>query len=243
MGYRVITCATHKPVQDYYCFDSFIKSLNGHIAYNLAASSVADKWGGLASKTKFLRKALKENLITDDILIVTDCFDVVFVKSFDELIEQYRSYNKPIVASAEKNYWPEEGLRPEFDKRNFPSSFKYLNSGVIVGERDAFVEVLESMDLDNYPDDHRKEDGQMFHSNDQFLYGNEMVKHPELMQLDYMCRVNQTMSGVKEDEIELLPNRVIRNKETGGEPCSIHWNGGSKTDWSMGTILTHLNIL
>lgn len=241
MSYRVITCATHKPVQDYYCFEEFVKSLNGHDAVNLAGLNLGI-WGGLASKTKFLRKALQQNLITDDILIVTDCYDVVFTKPLEELIEAYRSYNKPIIASTEKNYWPEEGLKPEFDKHNFPTSFKYLNSGVIIGERDAFVTILESMDLDNYPDDHRKEDGQMFHSNDQFLYGNEFVKHPEIMGLDYLCKVNQTMSDVKEDEIEFVDGG-IKNIETGSQPASIHWNGNAKTGWSMKRILSHLKLI
>lgn len=239
--YRVVTCCTHKPVQDYYCLDEFVKSLRGHGAANLAGFNFSG-WGGLATKTKWLRQALLNNLITDDILIVTDCYDVTFVKSLEELIEAYKEYKKPIIASAEKNYWPEEGLKPEFDKYNLPTSFKYLNSGVIVGERDAFVTVLESMDLESYPDDHQKEDGQMFHSNDQFLYGNEMVKHPELIGLDYLCNVNQTMSDVKEDEIEFVEGG-IKNKETGKEPASIHWNGGSKTDWGMKKILTHLNLM
>jgi len=241
MKHRVVTCCTHRPVQEYYCLNEFIKSLNGHEAINLAGFNISG-WGGLATKTKWLRHALLNNLITDDILIVTDCYDVVFSKPLERLVESYKTYGKPIISSAEKNYWPEEGLKPEFDKYNYPSSFKYLNSGVIVGERDAFVTVLESMDLDNYPDDHQKEDGQMFHSNDQFLYGNEMVKHPELIGLDYKCLVNQTMSDVAIEEIDLTGD-VIKNIETGSEPCSFHWNGGSKTGGTMQPILKHLNLL
>jgi hypothetical protein len=244
MSFKVVTCCTHIPRQDYYCFESFVKSLEGNEAFNLASMSAILKegWGGLATKTKWLKKALQQNLITEDILIVTDCFDVVFSRPLDKLIEAYRDYNKPIVASTEKNYWPEEGLKPDFDKHNFQTSFKYLNSGMIVGERDAFVEILESMDLDNYPDDHRKEDGTMFHSNDQFLYQNEFVKHPEIIGLDYLCKVNQSMNDVKEDEIGFIEGG-IKNIETGSEPASVHWNGGSKTDWSMEKILTHLNLL
>lgn len=241
MSYKVVTCCTHKPAQDYYCLNEFIKSLNGHEAINLAATYIS-AWGGLATKTKWLRHSLLNNLITDDILIVTDCYDVVFTKPLEQLVEAYKTYGKPIIASTEKNYWPEEGLKAEFDKHNSPTSFKYLNSGVIVGHRDAFATVLESMDLDNYPDDHQKENGQMFHSNDQFLYGNEFIKHPDLMGLDFMCRINQTMSDVKEGEIEFVEGG-IKNIETGGEPASIHWNGGSKTDWSMKKILNHLNLL
>jgi len=252
MNFRVVTCCTHAPTQDYYCLNSYVKSLRGHEAINLAEFQFS-RWGGLATKTKWLWQAMKQNLITDNIFIITDCYDVVFSRPLEELIEAYKSYNVPCVASAEKNYWPEEGLKKYFDERDYPTSFKYLNSGVIVCQRDALYTILESMDLDNYPDDHKKEDGNMFHSNDQFLYGNEFAKHPDLFELDYLCKINQTMSDVKEDEIEFigvtsaLNNSLIvgaiKNKETNQIPCSIHWNGGSKTDWSMNKILKHLNLI
>jgi hypothetical protein len=241
MTHRVVTCCTHIPTADYYFLESFIKSLKGHDA--LVMNNSFGRWGGLATKTKWLRQALKTGLITDDILIICDCFDFVFARPFDELIEAYKTYNKPCVISAEKSYWPEEGLKEHFDKREFPSSFKYINSGLIVSEREALVEILESMDLDNYPDDHRKEDGQMFHSNDQFLYQNEFVKHPELIGVDYLCRINQTLSEMVVGDFIFEEGRDIMNKELGTRPCSFHANGGSKTSGIVPPILKHLNLL
>lgn len=239
MTYRVVCCCTHLPTQDYYCLQEYVKSLNGHVPFILDTSMGA--WGGLATKTKWLRNALKDGLITEDILIVSDCWDFVFSKPLEVLIEKFKEYNSPCVISTEKNYWPEEGLKPEFDKHNFPTSYKYINSGLVVAEREALITILESMDLDNYPDDHRKEDGNMFHSNDQYLYQNEFVKQPVPIQIDYLCKINQTMSDVKPEELDLT-GEYIKNIETGSEPCSFHFNGGSKTGGMMQPILHKLKL-
>ncbi|HET6459083.1 MAG TPA: hypothetical protein VFG24_09425, partial [Nitrosopumilaceae archaeon] len=240
MTHKVITCCTHKPTAPYYFLDSFLKSLKGHEP--LILDQRFGRWGGLATKTKWLRMALKDNMIKEDILIICDCYDFVFAGQIEELVEAFKTYNSPCVISSEKNYWPDEGLKPDFDKHNFPTSFKYINSGLVVSEKDALIAILESMDLDNYPDDHQKPDGNMFHSNDQFLYQREFVRHPDLIQVDYKCKISQTLSELTVDDFEFLANGKIKNKETGETPCSFHANGGSKTSGIVPPILNHLGL-
>lgn len=241
MSYRVVTACTRRPREPYYFLDSFIKSLRGH--QPLVLDTRFGRWGGLATKTKWLRMALKAGMIPEDIVIVCDCFDFVFARPFDELISSFKDYGHPCVISTEKNYWPEEGLKSDFDKHNFPTSYKYINSGLIVAEKDALMAILENMDLDNYPDDHLKEDGNMFHSNDQFLYQREFIRQPVPIQIDYLCKISQTLSDLTEDDFMFLEGGRIMNKETQTFPCSFHANGGSKTSGVVPPILAHLNLV
>lgn len=241
MSYRVVTTFTRMPAEEYYFFDSFAKSLKGHQPFIL--DTRFGPWGGLATKTKWLRQVLKNNLIKEDILIVCDCYDLVFSRPLDDLVHIYQNlYNSPCIISAEKNYWPEEGLKKYFDDKDYPTSFKYINSGLIVAEKEALITILESMDLNNYPDDHRKEDGTMFHSNDQYLYQNEFAKQPVPIEVDYLCQLNQTLSGTTIDDFEFSGDGMIRNKETLSFPCSFHANGGSKTSGIVPPILKHLQL-
>ena len=236
----VVTVCNRIPQESYYCLQSWIKSL-GNIK-PLVLGSLPGEYNGLASKPKLVYKAIKEGVIDSQYIIFTDCWDLVFSTELEEVLETFMAFNSPFVISAERNCFPAT-LRDEYDKLSFTSSFKYLNSGMIIAETEAMLTVLEAMDLANVPDDHWDDiNKRMVHPNDQEMYQQMFLKQPVKMTLDYDQILCATMHDVKEEDLNFDKER-IRIRETGTYPCSFHFNGGSKTGGLMQPILKHLNLV
>lgn len=239
--FRLVTVCNRMPQEPYYCLQEFIKSVGETPIVVLGTQP--NEYTGLGSKPKLLYKAIKDGLIDTKYLIFCDCWDLVFASSPESLFDQYDMYYDfaPIVISCEKNCFPND-LKKEYDSLQYLSSYRYLNSGMIVGETEAMLAVLEAMDLDNVPEDYRQENGQMFHVNDQFLYQQIFLKQPVKMILDYEQVLCNTLHSVNINELDFQDSQLIRNKETGFYPRSFHMNGSAKTDGLREPILKHLGL-
>jgi hypothetical protein len=238
--YSIITVCTHMPHEPYYCLNEFAKSLKGEQLIVLDREYT--NYSGLGSKPKGVYRAIKEGAIKSKYILFTDCWDFVFAESPKALMRSYfENYpDVPLVISAEKNCFPAD-LKDEYDTLS-GKPYRYLNSGMIVGETEAFLEVLEAMDLKNVPEDYRKEDGNMCHINDQFLYQEIFVKQPVKIELDYDQKLCCTLHATKLEDLDFKFSR-IRNKITDSYPCSFHFNGSGKTDGCREPILKHLNLI
>lgn len=240
MTFSIVTVSTGKPKEAYYTYDEFFESLKryGHTPIVLVPDK--NKRFGLGDKPKLLRKAILDGIINTDIVIFADCYDLVFAASPEAIITFYKTFGAPFVCSAEKNCFPSD-LKDQFPES--PTSYRYLNSGFIVAKKDALLTVLESMDLDNVPDDYwDKEKNCMIHINDQFLFHEEFIKQPVNMVLDYNQMLSNTMHDVSLDELDFNDNIGIRNKETNMYPMTFHLNGGSKTSGVREPILKKLGL-
>lgn len=236
----IVTVCNRIPQESYYCLLEFGKSLGW--VQPLILGSVPGEYAGLASKPKLVYKAIKSGQIDSSHVIFCDCWDLVFAAPLDEFYETYLAFNSPFVISAERNCFPSD-LKDEYDKLPHTSSYKYLNSGMIVAETEALLTVLDAMDLANVPDDHYDPVKQcMVHPNDQFLYQQMFLKQPVKMVLDYDQILCGTLHDVSLDDLDFSKER-IRNKETGAYSCSWHFNGGSKTSGVREPILRHLNLI
>lgn len=240
--FKIVTCCNRLPYEDYYCLPQFVNSLGNDVDKLLVLSeeNMQGKWDGLGTKPKWLYKVIKDGIIDTKYIIFTDCWDMVFAGEPNELFDMYLVIDKPIVISCEKNCFPGD-LKTEYDAMPFRSSYRYLNSGMIVGETDAILAALEAMDLGNVPDDYRKEDGSMEHINDQFLWQQLFLKQPVEMVLDYEQKLCNTLHGIKIEDLDFSGD-LLFNKETQVAPCSFHFNGSAKTDGLREPVLKHLNL-
>lgn len=239
--FKIVTVCNRFPQEPYYCLNEFIKSLGEHEP--LVLGTKVGEYKGLGDKPKLLYKAIKEGLIKERYIIFCDCWDLVFAGNPSRVYNCYNLFYKdiPLVISCEKNCFPDV-LRDEYNALPYTSSYRYLNSGMIVGETEALLLLLEYMDVMNFPDDYRQEDGNMFHLNDQFEYMKVFLEQPVKMVLDYKQILCNTLHSVSMDELYFLKS-AIWNKETGFSPCSFHMNGSAKTDGLREPILKHLNLL
>jgi hypothetical protein len=241
MNATIVTVSTGAPKADYYCYKEFFKSLAQFDHEPLVLRPDPNKRFGLGDKPKLLRKAILDKTINTKRIIFTDCYDLVFAASPEEVMEMYKYFNAPFVCSAEKNCFPGD-LKDQFPES--PTSYRYLNSGFIVAETEAMLTVLESMDLDNVPDDYwDKEKNCMIHINDQAQYIEQFIKQPVKMVLDYKQILSHTLHDVQLDELDIRNPLGIMNLETGKFPLTFHFNGNSKTEnGTKAAILERLGL-
>ncbi len=248
--YTICIIASHAPHQEYYCFNSFLKSLDGEPLTVLGWGT--GEYKNLSDRPRIFYNAIKARAIKTKNLILSDCWDMVFVDSPEIVFEKHKANNCDITFSAEKNPFPSEA-REQFDAiAPVNTSYKYLNCGTIVGKTEAILTMLEDMDAPNLPVDYFiQEEQKMFHYNEQKFYMDSFFRQPVSMKLDYSQDIANCMQDVTMDEISMFGGgsmetgtvAKIRNKETNSIPSIIHWNGSSKTAGTMEPILKHLNLL
>jgi hypothetical protein len=240
--YSIVTVANRKPIEPYYTFDEFFKSLPNENIFVLGTHP--GEYVGLGSKPKLLYNAIKGGMLDTKYIIFCDCFDLVFATSPEHLILKHKQFAAPMVISAEKNCFPDK-LKEQYDAQHKGESpYKYLNSGMIVGEVDAMLAVLEAMDAPNIPDDYWDAEKQCnIHYNDQEMYQEIFLKQPVKIILDTEQILCNTLHSVTLDEFDFSEERIA-NKTTSTYPCAFHFNGNSKTENGLREpILKHLNLL
>ncbi len=236
---NVVTVCNRRPTEPYYCLDQFFQSLKGHDVYVLGTHP--GKYKGLGDKPKLLLECLNNGWLKEKYTIFCDSWDLVFAAPMEEVLEVYKSFNAPVVISSEKNCFPDD-LKKEYDELPATSTYRYLNSGMIVGETSAIYEMLVKMELDKVPDDYWDDEKKCnVHINDQFLYQQIFLKQPVKIVLDYNQKICNTLHQVKIDELDFSEER-IRNVETNSRPCAFHMNGSAKTDGLREPILSYLKL-
>lgn len=237
--FKIITVCTHFPTADYYTLNEYVKSLRGHKPFVMDGSFY--HYSGLGSKIKMAYKAIKDGYVKEKYILFTDCFDMFFAADPQKLIDKYKDvYSGYLVFGAEKNCFPPD-LKDEYDKLPYISSYRYPNTGMICGETEMFLELLESMNPYEIPDDYRNEDGSMTHINDQQLYMVEILKQKVPMVLDHAQILVQNLHMTTIDDFDLTGENII-NKETGESPLLYHCNGSAKDSGVKEPILEYLKL-
>jgi len=172
--------------------------------------NMADGPGG-GQKINFLLKTL-DDLNDDQIILVTDSYDVIMSANSKEIIEKYKSFNKNIVFASESACWPDRNKAKEFPKilgkRNL-----YLNSGGFIGDVKSIKKIVSTVPSNS---DDQRWYTQMFLSESGKKY----------MTLDYDCKIFQCLNDA-EIELEINDSKSrIYNKINKTFPCQIHGNGG-----------------
>lgn len=241
MTHQIVTVSNRTPHEWYYLQKEFYKSLSGYDVLTINKQA-EHPFNGLASKPKWLYKAIKNNEITAKKIIFVDNWDLVFGATPDEIMNCYETFSSPIVISAESNCFPDT-YKKEYDELGFPKPYCYLNSGTIIGDTEAILTCLEVMDLPNVLDDYRKEDGTNYHSNDQTMWQEIFLKQPVKIALDYNQAITQTLHNETIENFLFTKERIM-NKTTSCHPRIWHFNGGSKDNLSLREpILKHLNLI
>lgn len=243
MTYKVVSISNKAPQAWYYLQKQFFMSLGEHPHMVISGGGDYGNWGGLASKPKWLYKAIKDGVIKEDYIIFVDNWDLIFLTDPKEMMIRYLSFGADVVVSSERNCFPGD-IKSEFDKVEALTEYKYLNSGCIVGKTSAILTCLEAMDLPNLPDDHYDPVNNCnVHPNDQFEWMKIWVKQPVSIALDYYQTLSMTLHDAKIEELDFSGDR-IKNVITNSFPCTLHFNGGSKDRMEIREpILNHLKLL
>lgn len=230
---ELVTVSSHKPQQNYYCYDDFFNACKKH-KINPTILGGNGEYKGLISKPKLLLKYLKSKNTKSKYLVFADCWDLIFLKSMEEIVEMYKAFNTEIVFNAERNLFPRGDLINLYPETGTP--FRFLNSGFFVGVTESVVTFLEAMNLDKIPDDYRKPDGSWHHENDQAYFLELFTKNVVNSKLDSNCVIAQTLHGEEEKDF-CFDEKGWKNLITQTYPVVWHANGGGKTGPVMPKIL------
>jgi len=238
-NYTVVTISNRQPQEYYYCFNEWQKSVQG--ANGIIIQGIETKYQGLCDKVKFIYRAIKQGVIKTEFIIFCDSWDLVFATTPEVIINKFLEMGCDLIISSEKNPFPLD-LKDEYDKLPYTSSFKYLNSGFIVGYTNKLLELLESMEVEKIPDDYF--DGEKnVHFNDQFEIQKAFLKQPVHIKLDYQQQFSRTLHEAKLEELDFSEPQ-IRNIETNTYPFTFHMNGNGKSENGIReAILKHLNLI
>jgi hypothetical protein len=239
-NYTIVTICNRTPIENYYCLEQWKQSVAG--TNYMMIQSVGSLYQGLCDKPKFVYRAIKQGFINTEFIIFCDSWDLVFATTPEEIIERFLELNCDLVISAEKNCFPDD-LKKEYDNLPYTSSYRYLNSGMIVGYTNKLLEILEVMEVEKIPNDYWDAEKHCnIHFNDQFEYQKIFLNQPVNIKLDYQQIFSRTLHDAKLEELDFSETR-IRNIETNSYPCTFHMNGNGKTENGIReNILKHLNL-
>lgn len=237
--HKVVTVSNRQPTEWYYLQREFFASLKDEVPMLISGQF----WGGLTTKPKWLFQALKENRIAEDIIIFPDNWDLVFATGCNEIVDMFLSEKSDVCISAESNCFPSD-TKEAYDNLSNLEPYKYLNSGFIIGYKEAIYECLKSMDIENVPNDYWDSEKECaVHPNDQLLWQQEYLKQPVNIKLDCNQWFSQTLHDADIKDFDFSGERIV-NKITNTAPCTFHFNGGAKSNLSLREpILKHLNLI
>jgi hypothetical protein len=239
--YTIVAISDKRPIQDYYCYDQCIESFKRK-GEEIIIFGTADGYNGsLIERPRLMHKIIKEGRIQTSKVLYMDLWDLVLQGTMEEIFEKHKANNCDITISAERNCFPHD-LKDEFDKlAPNDTTYKYLNCGVIVGDTEALLAVLEDMDAANLPaDSHNAETG-WHYPNEQIEFQKVFLRQPVKMALDYKQDITWCLHDVGVHELGYAQG-LVYNNGMATFPSILHMNGGGKTSGVREPILNHLKL-
>ena len=146
-----------------------------------------------------------EGLPDDDLVILTDAYDVFFCDTTDEIVRRFLSFKCEVLFQAEQYNWPDESLM--WPPTN--TKYRYLCSGVIIGRVAELNHILAHGMSDN--------------QSDQLYY-----QHAYLSKR-FNCKLDTEMYvSASNDSAIVAKNNQVFNPYTKCYSCIYHGNGGKE---------------
>ena len=166
---------------------------------------------GGGQKINLLLDTLND-LNDNQLVLVTDSYDVIMASNAKEIIDKYKSFNKKIVFATESTCWPDKQIANRFP--NIPGKKNlYLNSGGFIGDVASIKKIVATVPSNS--------DDQRWYT--QIFLSNE---GKDILALDYDCKIFQCLNDAESElEINYTKSRIY-NKNNNTYPCQIHGNGG-----------------
>lgn len=234
---KILTVSNKVPTQPYYCWNAFHESLR-RFGFEAIVLGMGEHYGGLMTRPRKAREWLRTNP-SNEIMIICDSWDIVFAQSPVEITAAYEEMMGAVsglIWNAEKTFFP---FDPTLEFPDPGTPYRYLNSGFAVGPANEHLALLEALNLDSIPDDHKDATGKQINPFEQPLVQKAYCNQVIPMILDTHVRICQCLHAVTPEELDLTGER-IRNTITNTYPMVFHMNG-AKEPW-LDKILNKLNL-
>ena len=149
----------------------------------------------------------------DDIVIITDAWDVIVVNDCDSILKLYKSFNKDIVIGGEKFCWPDI---LNFYKFNFLSvPFPYINAGLLMGRAGVIKDIIEKYRKNGPIDDQR-------------MWTTAYFENRSIIAIDEKAKIFLNMLYTNKQDIVYEDNK-LKYKPTNTYPIFVHARGFDKS--------------
>lgn len=119
------------------------------------------------------------------VLFLPLSYDVIFLASWDEIVEKFKESKSKVLFGAEGFCWPDEKLKTKYPPIE-GSGQKYLNSGMFMGYAKNIYNILTSSSVKDTDDD------QLFYTN---IYLDAKMREENVIKLDHRSNVFQNLHG------------------------------------------------
>lgn len=176
---------------------------------------------GYFAKLDILEDAVR-NLPPDEVVLCTDGHDVLYTEDADTILQKFIERNVPLVISAERRFTHQyTSLRAHFDREAPGSSYRYPNSGGMIGRADAILAMLDELRTN----DRDKPNGHVWGDySDGTLVGEYVARRPDKAVLDHECEFFWCTSSEWEmaaREAPIVAGRIT-NPTTQTQPATVH---------------------
>jgi hypothetical protein len=150
------------------------------------------QWASNAIKIKLLFDYLK-TVEAEQLLLITDAFDVLINASEDDILKAFSTFEKDIIFGAEANFYFRNHRIKKYYQAKYPESatiYKYLNSGTFMGKA-VHIQMLLKDIISKNEIDISKDD--FIHSfiSDQYLYSKHFVEYTQSPNQQYAIGLDQ----------------------------------------------------
>ena len=186
--------------------DNLIQSFKKY-NYKYQIIGKGTEWKNFITKIKHCQAYL-EKMEYNDIVVVTDAFDVIACNSSDRLERKFRRFNKGLVFGCE-NICLDNCIPPtNYFRLNKKGVYNYANGGFYMGYRDNLVHLYKYVLKTKLTDD-------------QVAIGKYINKYPTKVALDTQ---GELVSNIQINSYNhtIWKNNRVYNKVTKKYPCFIH---------------------
>lgn len=185
---------------------------------------VGQRYRGNREKIVTFAKAAFEH--RDEHLLIIDAWDVVCLRGVADIVDRFKQFEHPWVASAEMACWPDAELARSYPPS--PTPYRYLNSGGFMVKR----EVAKKFFARTLVTDLFKLSG--FSFSDQHWWHCIHLTHPGLLKLDVHCQLFHSLYP-PEPKLEMSLWQA-RNPATNSHPLVIHSNNNGDISQLRGKL-------
>jgi len=182
---------------------------NKTVGHSKAKLTMKGYQGDFGFKLKYILDFCKKRN-PNDIILYTDCWDVIIVGDCDDLLKKYKAFHKDIVFSGDKTCFSQP---MSFYKFNwYTDTFPYLNAGVMIGKAGTIISLIEKYwKQDEFTDD-------------QYLWQTVYLENKDKIGLDTEVTMFLTTASTKMKDY-VYENNKLKYLETNTFPSIVHAPG------------------
>lgn len=176
-------------------------------------------------------KSFLRSIPENPVIFMIDALDVIYNNSFYHIFADFNSKanqlgtdsfgrRTQIMFNGERNCWPHAEWRQRFPEKDLATPLPFLNSGVLLGYKDAILKILDLFPWDQTTDDQAYWISAYLSSLQDSSIPRIEIDHDASIAC---CFFQQPLTEL------FCKDRVIRYKSSGVRPAILHFNGPTKS--------------